>query len=141
MLHLIKLSVGTDSIEDLAGWQAKAPRTEEIPFVVARIVLQDFTGVPAVVDLATMRDVIKRMGGDPKKINPLQQVDLVIDHSVQVDQFNQCVIHDGSRLIGTSDDVASSRKGIRRVGQGVAEGRRGQGADTIRADRHNFGQE
>src|SRR4029079_296714 len=49
--------------------------------------MQDFTGVPAVVDLATMRDVIRKMGGDPKKINPLQQVDLVIDHSVQVDQF------------------------------------------------------
>ena len=60
---------------------------KEIAFRPARVLMQDFTGVPAVVDLATMRDVIKRMGGDPKKINPLQQVDLVIDHSVQVDQF------------------------------------------------------
>ena len=60
---------------------------KEIAFRPARVLMQDFTGVPAVVDLATMRDVIKRMGGDPRKINPLQQVDLVIDHSVQVDQF------------------------------------------------------
>src|SRR5574339_682854 len=63
------------------------PEDKEIAFRPARVLMQDFTGVPAVVDLATMRDVIKRMGGDPKKINPLQQVDLVIDHSVQVDQF------------------------------------------------------
>ena len=60
---------------------------KEIAFRPARVLMQDFTGVPAIVDLATMRDVIKKMGGDPKKINPLQQVDLVIDHSVQVDQF------------------------------------------------------
>ncbi|HZI50601.1 MAG TPA: aconitate hydratase AcnA, partial [Terriglobia bacterium] len=63
------------------------PQDKEIAFRPARVLMQDFTGVPAVVDLATMRDVIKRMGGDPGKINPLQQVDLVIDHSVQVDQF------------------------------------------------------
>jgi aconitate hydratase len=67
---------------------ADAPAQEkEIAFRPARVLMQDFTGVPAVVDLATMRDVIKQMGGDPRKINPLQQVDLVIDHSVQVDQF------------------------------------------------------
>jgi aconitate hydratase len=60
---------------------------KEIAFRPARVLMQDFTGVPAIVDLATMRDVIKKMGGDPRKINPLQQVDLVIDHSVQVDQF------------------------------------------------------
>ncbi|HEY2384178.1 MAG TPA: aconitate hydratase AcnA [Terriglobia bacterium] len=60
---------------------------KEIAFRPARVLMQDFTGVPAIVDLATMRDEIKRLGGDPKKINPLQQVDLVIDHSVQVDQF------------------------------------------------------
>src|SRR6185436_10386475 len=60
---------------------------KEIAFRPARVLMQDFIGVPAVVDLATMRDVIKNMGGDPKKINPLQQVDLVIDHSVQVDEF------------------------------------------------------
>ncbi len=60
----------------------------EIPFKPARVVLQDFTGVPCVVDLAAMRAAMKRLGGDPKKINPLVPVDLVIDHSVQVDYFN-----------------------------------------------------
>ena len=59
----------------------------EIPFKPARVVLQDFTGVPCVVDLAAMRAAMKRLGGDPKKINPLVPVDLVIDHSVQVDYF------------------------------------------------------
>src|SRR5262245_907940 len=59
---------------------------KEIAFRPARVLMQDFTGVPAIVDLATMRDVIKKMGGDPRKINPLQQVDLVIDHSVQLDE-------------------------------------------------------
>ena len=58
----------------------------EIPFKPARVILQDFTGVPAVVDLAAMRDAVARLGGDPKKINPLCPVDLVIDHSVQVDK-------------------------------------------------------
>jgi aconitate hydratase len=69
----------------LAGWQPKAARTEEIPFVVARIVLQDFTGVPLLVDLAAMRSAVARMGKDPKIIEPLVPVDLVVDHSVQVD--------------------------------------------------------
>ena len=59
----------------------------EVPFKPARVVLQDFTGVPAVVDLAAMRNAMERLGGDPKRINPLIPVDLVIDHSVQVDQF------------------------------------------------------
>src|SRR5262245_49687525 len=63
------------------------PQDKEIAFRPARVLMQDFTGVPAVVDLATMRDVIQKMGGDPARINPLQQVDLVIDHSVQVDEF------------------------------------------------------
>ena len=74
-------------IEALANWAAKAPASEEIPFVVARIVLQDFTGVPLVVDLAAMRSAVKRLGGDPKIIEPLVPVDLVVDHSVQVDFF------------------------------------------------------
>jgi aconitate hydratase A / 2-methylisocitrate dehydratase len=69
----------------LANWNAKAPANEEIPFVVARIVLQDFTGVPLVVDLAAMRSAVQRLGGDPKIIEPLVPVDLVVDHSVQVD--------------------------------------------------------
>jgi len=74
-------------VETLASWDAKKPANEEIPFVVARIVLQDFTGVPLVVDLAAMRSAVKRLGGDPKIIEPLVAVDLVVDHSVQVDFF------------------------------------------------------
>jgi aconitate hydratase len=74
-------------IEGLARWQPGAVPSREINFVPARVLLQDFTGVPAVVDLAAMRDAMKRMGGDPTKINPLQPAELVIDHSVQVDEF------------------------------------------------------
>jgi aconitate hydratase len=74
-------------VETLANWNAKSPANEEIPFVVARIVLQDFTGVPLVVDLAAMRSAVQRLGGDPKIIEPLVPVDLVVDHSVQVDFF------------------------------------------------------
>src|SRR2546421_1041811 len=74
-------------VETLANWKAKSPAQEEIPFVVARIVLQDFTGVPLVVDLAAMRSAVKKLGGEPKIIEPLVPVDLVVDHSVQVDFF------------------------------------------------------
>ena len=79
--------VAEHAVRALASWQAKAPRTEEIPFVVARIVLQDFTGVPLLVDLAAMRSAVARLGRDPKLIEPLVPVDLVVDHSVQVDFF------------------------------------------------------
>ena len=72
-------------IHALANWKATAPRTEEIPFVVARIVLQDFTGVPLLVDLAAMRSAVARMGGRPQRVEPLVPVDLVVDHSIQVD--------------------------------------------------------
>src|SRR5258708_1326362 len=74
-------------VRDLANWNAKAPKQTEIPFMPGRVVLQDFTGVPAVVDLAALRSAMVRMGGDPKKIQPLVPCDLVIDHSVQVDFF------------------------------------------------------
>jgi aconitate hydratase len=74
-------------VRALAGWNAAKPAEQEIPFKPARVVLQDFTGVPCVVDLAAMRAAMRRLGGDPKKINPLVPVDLVIDHSVQVDFF------------------------------------------------------
>lgn len=77
--------VAEGAVRDLAAWQAKAPRTEEIPFVVARIVLQDFTGVPLLVDLAAMRSAVTKLGKNPKIIEPLVPVDLVVDHSVQVD--------------------------------------------------------
>lgn len=71
----------------LARWKADAPEKVEVPFKPGRVVLQDFTGVPAIVDLAALRAAMVRMGGDPKKINPLVPCDLVIDHSVQVDAF------------------------------------------------------
>jgi aconitate hydratase A / 2-methylisocitrate dehydratase len=74
-------------INALACWDVTSKRQQEIAFTPARVLLQDFTGVPAVVDLAAMRDGIVRLGGDPKKVNPLQPVELVIDHSVQVDHF------------------------------------------------------
>src|SRR5262245_49034964 len=76
-------------IETLATWDLKSGAQKEISFAPARVLLQDFTGVPAVVDLAAMRDGIVRLGGDPNRVNPLQPVELVIDHSVQVDYFAQ----------------------------------------------------
>ncbi len=80
-------SVTEDDVETIASWDAKAEPSEEIPYQPARVLMQDFTGVPAVVDLAAMRDAMEELGSDPKKINPLVPVDLVIDHSVQVDAF------------------------------------------------------
>ena len=80
-------SVEAADIEALASWDAKAQPSKEIAFTPARVLMQDFTGVPAVVDLAAMRDAMAAMGGDPKKINPLAPAELVIDHSVQVDAF------------------------------------------------------
>jgi len=80
-------TVTADDIRALANGSSKAPSDREIAFRPARVLLQDFTGVPALVDLAAMRDAAKRMGGDPKRINPLMPADLVIDHSVQVDRF------------------------------------------------------
>jgi aconitate hydratase len=74
-------------VKELAGWRPAAQRVEEIPFVVARIVLQDFTGVPLLVDLAAMRGVAQKMGKNPKVIEPLVPVDLVVDHSVQIDHY------------------------------------------------------
>lgn len=79
--------VTEDDVTNLANWNASAPAKLEIPFMPSRVVLQDFTGVPAVVDLAAMRSAMNRLGGEPTKINPLIPVDLVIDHSVQVDRF------------------------------------------------------
>jgi aconitate hydratase len=79
--------VDPEDIQALAGWDVKSAAHRELAFTPARVLLQDFTGVPAVVDLAAMRDGIVRLGGDPKKVNPLQPVELVIDHSVQVDHY------------------------------------------------------
>ncbi len=80
-------SIRAQDIEALARWDAKAEPASEISFTPARVIMQDFTGVPAVVDLAAMRDAMREMGGDPRKINPLAPAELVIDHSVQVDVF------------------------------------------------------
>ena len=79
--------VGPEHVEQLANWKPNAERSDEIPFVVARVVLQDFTGVPLLADLAAMRNVAQRLGKDPKAIEPLVPVDLVVDHSIMVDYF------------------------------------------------------
>ena len=94
-----------EDIRNVATWSAAKPAEVEIPFPPARVVLQDFTGVPAVVDLAAMRSAMKRLGGNPQKINPLIPVDLVIDHSVQVDRFGDSrrwptISISSSRVIG-----------------------------------------
>src|SRR6187455_347099 len=79
--------VTEERVKELAGWKAVGARTDEIPFILARIVLQDFTGVPVLADLAAMRNVAARMGRNPKVIEPLVPVDLVVDHSVQIDHY------------------------------------------------------
>ena len=80
-------NITADDINALANWDPKAEPDREIAFTPARVILQDFTGVPAVVDLAAMRDAMAQMGGDPARISPLAPAELVIDHSVQVDAF------------------------------------------------------
>ncbi len=80
-------TVTSDDIKFLANWEPKAEPSREIAYMPARVLMQDFTGVPAIVDLAAMRDAMSALGGDPERINPLQPAELVIDHSVQVDQF------------------------------------------------------
>jgi len=78
--------VKPSDVENILNWHKTSLNSIEIPFKPSRVLLQDFTGVPAVVDLAAMRDAMERLGGNPNKINPLVPVDLVIDHSVQVDR-------------------------------------------------------
>src|SRR5689334_10719601 len=85
--NLDNFQVAEKDVRALAAYNASKPTQSELPFKVARVILQDFTGVPAVVDLAAMRSAMKRAGGDPQRINPLVPVDLVIDHSVQVDDY------------------------------------------------------
>src|SRR5207253_8539757 len=80
-------AVRVEEIEKLARWDPKKAPEDEIAFMPARVLMQDFTGVPAVVDLAAMRDAMAVMGGDPKTVNPLLPAELVIDHSVIVDEF------------------------------------------------------
>src|SRR5437764_5506122 len=89
--NLDEFEVTSDDVQRLCRWDPKVSDTGEVPFKVARVILQDLTGVPAVVDLAAMRSAMDRAGGDPGKINPLVPVDLVIDHSVQVDDFGSAM--------------------------------------------------
>src|SRR5436305_5873007 len=106
--------VNSAEIEALAGWDPKAAPSREIAFMPARVLLQDFTGVPAVVDLAAMRDAMVKMGGDPKRINPLQPVELVIDHSVQVDEYGTAdafLINGGKELERNRERYAFLRWG------------------------------
>src|SRR5258708_33711889 len=81
--------VTAEHVHQLAGWKPDAPRTDEIPFVVARILLQDFTGVPLLCDLAAMRGVAKKVGKDPKVAEPLVPVDLGAEHSVQINHYGR----------------------------------------------------
>ncbi|MFT4196169.1 aconitate hydratase, partial [Ottowia sp.] len=87
--HCDGLKVTPEHVAQLANWQPNAARTDEIPFTVARVVLQDFTGVPLLADLAAMRSTARRLGADPKKIEPLVPVDLVVDHSIMVDYYGK----------------------------------------------------
>src|SRR5215475_9562506 len=93
------VNVTADDIEFLAKWDAKAEPSREIAYMPARVLMQDFTGVPAIVDLAAMRDAVKTLGGDPERVNPLIPAELVIDHSVQVDEFGTPQAYDANSLL------------------------------------------
>jgi aconitate hydratase len=93
------VNVTSAEIEFLANWEAKAESSREIAFMPARVLMQDFTGVPAVVDLAAMRDAIRTLGGDPERVNPLVPAELVIDHSVQVDEYGSAGAYDANALL------------------------------------------
>ena len=93
------VNVTAAEICHLATWKAYAEPSLEIAYMPARVLMQDFTGVPAIVDLAAMRDAMKTLGGDPEKINPLQPAELVIDHSVQVDEFGSATAYDANSLL------------------------------------------
>jgi aconitate hydratase len=93
------VNVTAGDIEFLANWDAKAEPSREIAYMPARVLMQDFTGVPAIVDLGAMRDAIKTLGGDPERVNPLVPAELVIDHSVQVDEFGTAGAFDANTLL------------------------------------------
>ncbi len=93
------LNVTADDIDFLAKWDPKAEPSREIAYMPARVLMQDFTGVPAIVDLAAMRDAIKTLGGDPERVNPLVPAELVIDHSVQVDEFGTPAAYDANAFL------------------------------------------
>ncbi len=93
------VNVTASDIEFLAKWDAKAEPSREIAYMPARVLMQDFTGVPAVVDLGAMRDAIKTLGGDPARVNPLIPAELVIDHSVQVDEFGNAAAYGANAIL------------------------------------------
>jgi aconitate hydratase len=93
------VNVTASDIEFLASWDAKAEPSREIAYMPARVLMQDFTGVPAIVDLAAMRDAIRTLGGDPERVNPLAPAELVIDHSVQVDEFGTAAALNANTLL------------------------------------------
>src|SRR6202035_619387 len=93
------VNVTAGDIEFLANWDAKAEPSREIAYMPARVLMQDFTGVPAIVDLGAMRDAIKTLGGDPERVNPLVPAELVIDHSVQVDEFGTPQAYEANSLL------------------------------------------
>src|SRR5579864_5649199 len=93
------VNVTAADIEFLARWDAKAEPSREIAYMPARVLMQDFTGVPAIVDLGAMRDAIKKLGGDPERVNPLVPAELVIDHSVQVDEFGTPQAYEANSLL------------------------------------------
>jgi aconitate hydratase len=97
--HEDGVNVTAEDIEFLAKWDAKAEPSREIAYMPARVLMQDFTGVPAIVDLAAMRDAIKTLGGDPVRVNPLIPAELVIDHSVQVDEFGTPQAYEANSLL------------------------------------------
>ncbi|HEY1254379.1 MAG TPA: aconitase family protein, partial [Terracidiphilus sp.] len=93
------VNVTASDIEFLANWDPKAEPSREIAYMPARVLMQDFTGVPAVVDLAAMRDAIRALGGNPERVNPLVPAELVIDHSVQVDEYGAAGALDANTLL------------------------------------------
>src|ERR1700704_4643539 len=101
------VNVTAAAVEAIAGWDATAEPSVEIPFQPARVLMQDFTGVPAVVDLAAMRDAMEDLGGSPSAINPQVDVDLIIDHSVQVDAFGN------QKAFGINEERDYERNGER----------------------------
>jgi len=113
-------TIRAEDVLALARWDAKAQPSKEIAFTPARVVMQDFTGVPAIVDLAAMRDAMAAMGGDPAKINPLVPAELVIDHSVQVDEFGTRYAFDANARLEFERN--QERYAFLRWGQGAFEG-------------------
>ncbi|HMJ03717.1 MAG TPA: aconitate hydratase, partial [Conexibacter sp.] len=113
-------TIRADDVVALARWDARAQPSKEIAFTPARVVMQDFTGVPAVVDLAAMRDAMAAMGGDPSQINPLVPAELVIDHSVQVDEFGTRYAFDANAKLEFERN--QERYAFLRWGQGAFEG-------------------